>query len=329
MINQRLKNQCFFIPLWIAFFVLHVMIGLVGAQQAMNDNIHQTHYEDGTLKTEETLRDGSRDGVYKSYYLSGSIKSTGNYRAGKKDGLFKKFYENGQMMFKAVYRMGKIVDMIKMYDDEGRLIDEWDAEKEPTGIKRSKPFLQKLTLDKKGAHAVFDLQKEYYLNGNLKAEKFYKNSQLDGIQKEYDEQGNLKFSLTYQDGQLILQEDFSEEGALSLDAPSDLLECFALLEKTFNESELIYIKEAIEEELRDQDYFLKDKVWSLWTNTPLTEYFRDLGIYHPDDMGSIVFVSFRRHLNNEEMRLDQQIKGVQHYWESIASGQDKKKFRAE
>jgi len=101
------------------------------------------------------------------------------------------------------------------------------------------------------------------------------------------------------------------------------------MEKTFNESELIHIKEAAEDELRDYNYFLKEKVWFLWTNTPLTEYFRDLGIYHPDDMGSIVFVSFGRYLSNEDMHLDRQIKGVQRYWESMATGQDKKKFPSE
>ena len=42
--------------------------------------------------------------------------------------------------------------------------------------------------------------KEYYNNGKLKFEGFYKNNKRDGIGKEYYDNGKLKFEGEYKDG---------------------------------------------------------------------------------------------------------------------------------
>ncbi|MCK5215698.1 MAG: toxin-antitoxin system YwqK family antitoxin [Candidatus Omnitrophica bacterium] len=313
---MTMKFLC--VKIILLFPAIHLSAGLLYAQQNVENNINTTYYDDGDVKEEETLKDSKREGVFKSYYAGGQVKSVGYYRAGKRDGLFKKFYENGQLMFKAQYRAGAIEGNIEMFDVEGDLVRKWDAKERQDVPIKSLPSLRGRIFDEGDEDAVFDLQKEYYKDGTLKAEKFYKNSKLEGVQKKYDKDGNLRMTLTYQDGKLVHQEGADARGEFSFGTPSDLVECFSVLQKMLTEHEIQQVKRAAPEELRDNKFFLKNKVWSLWTDTPLTDYFRDLGIYHPDDMGSIVFLTFQKYLNNEEMQLDKHIEYFQNYWQKMA-----------
>lgn len=55
--------------------------------------------------------------------------------------------------------------------------------------------------------------------------------------------------------------------------------------------------------------------WKLWAGTSdLSQYFRDLGILHPDDISSIIFTSLHRKLNEVDIDLESQIKYYQEYW---------------
>ena len=47
------------------------------------------------------------------------------------------------------------------------------------------------------------LYKDYYENGVLKKEEFYKNGKLEGVVKGYHRDGDLKFETSYSNGQLI------------------------------------------------------------------------------------------------------------------------------
>ena len=313
---MTMKPLC--VKIILLFPAIHLSAGLLYARQNVENNINTMYYDNGDVKEEETLKDGKREGVFKSYYAGGQVKSVGYYRAGKRDGLFKKFYENGQLMFKAQYRAGAIEGNIEMFDVEGDLVRKWDAKERRDVPVKSPPSSQGRIFDEGDEDAVFDLQKEYYKDGTLKAEKFYKNSKLEGVQKKYDKDGNLRMTLTYQDGKLVHQEGADARGEFSFGTPSDLVECFSVLQKMLTEHEIQQVKRAAPEELRDNKFFLKNKVWSLWTDTPLTDYFRDLGIYHPDDMGSIVFLTFQKYLNNEEMQLDKHIEYFQNYWQKMA-----------
>lgn len=58
--------------------------------------------------------------------------------------------------------------------------------------------------------------------------------------------------------------------------------------------------------------------WGLWTkDSPLVKYFNDKGIYHGDDMSSIILVSVYRKINGKEIDLDGQIKEIRDYWEKV------------
>ena len=47
--------------------------------------------------------------------------------------------------------------------------------------------------------------------------------------------------------------------------------------------------------------------WGLLSESPLKDYFNELGIYRPDDMCEIIIVSLHRHLNNEDICLEDQV----------------------
>lgn len=314
-----MRNKKFILHIFILVSALAVPAVPATAQQTSEDPSGLLSGRDGN-SGEIAGQEGRKEGVFKSYYNDGNLRSVGNYRAGKRDGLFKKFYENGQLMFKANYRADAIEGEIEMYDEEGNLIRKWEADEPPKETLQPKPSYPGI-FPNDDSDAVFDLQKEYYKDGTLKAEKFYKNRKLEGIQKEYDRNGRLKQTLTYQDGELIDQEEYAGQDKSPLGSPTNLVECFAVLQRILTPQEVEQIKRAAPEELSDKEYFLKNKAWSLWTDTPLTDYFRDLGIYHPDDMGSIIFTSFQRFLNNEEMQLDKQIKHFQTFWHDVAEAE--------
>ena len=54
--------------------------------------------------------------------------------------------------------------------------------------------------------------------------------------------------------------------------------------------------------------------WSLWQDTPLTRWFRSIGISHADDMSAIITISFCRKVRRGRHSLDDQVKHYQEYW---------------
>lgn len=57
--------------------------------------------------------------------------------------------------------------------------------------------------------------------------------------------------------------------------------------------------------------------WDLWKGkNGLSRFFKSKGIFHPDDMSSIILTSFHRELNNNPIDLASQIKYYKSYWEN-------------
>lgn len=56
--------------------------------------------------------------------------------------------------------------------------------------------------------------------------------------------------------------------------------------------------------------------WRLWGETKLVKHFREMGVFHPDDMSSIILDSYQRRLKGEQIKLEEQIKYYQDYWET-------------
>jgi hypothetical protein len=55
--------------------------------------------------------------------------------------------------------------------------------------------------------------------------------------------------------------------------------------------------------------------WGLWGDSPLTRFFARLGIYHADDMSSIINQAFARRLRDEPIELDKLVQYFRDYWE--------------
>ena len=58
--------------------------------------------------------------------------------------------------------------------------------------------------------------------------------------------------------------------------------------------------------------------WGLWSGSRLAQYFRQLGIHHPDDMSGIILTSFWRYLHGQETKLDKQVEEYKEYWRKSA-----------
>jgi hypothetical protein len=102
--------------------------------------------------------------------------------------------------------------------------------------------------------------------------------------------------------------------------PKDLEDCFVQINSFWNDSTKIKVKNWEEKEFAGKVHFgfgmwMRNN-WRLWGGSRLSKYFNDLGVYHPDEMSGIILDSYHRHLNNKEIKLEEQIKYYQDYWEN-------------
>ncbi len=62
--------------------------------------------------------------------------------------------------------------------------------------------------------------------------------------------------------------------------------------------------------------------WGLWRgDTPIYKYFDKLGISYPEDISSIILVSYHRYLNKRKIKLKQQIAETKAYWKKVKQKQ--------
>ncbi len=107
--------------------------------------------------------------------------------------------------------------------------------------------------------------------------------------------------------------------------PKNLEECFIELKKILPEGALEKFKNTKEDEAVVNAHFgLGIWIRNEWirnrpgeSQRPLKKYFSDIGIYHPDDMSSIILRSFHRYLNSKDIKLEQQVNYYQEYWEKV------------
>lgn len=54
--------------------------------------------------------------------------------------------------------------------------------------------------------------------------------------------------------------------------------------------------------------------WGLWSGGPLKNWFKSIGIYHPDDMSGIILKAFKRKIMNQPYDLKSDVKHYQDFW---------------
>lgn len=110
--------------------------------------------------------------------------------------------------------------------------------------------------------------------------------------------------------------------------PTDLEDCFKELKKMLPAELVEKMKSGPEKEMIKYHHGLGTWLrnnWGLWGGSRLREYFKKLGLAHPDDMSSVVLNSFWRHLNNKPLKVDEQVKYYQEYWKKMKEKNAKKK----
>ncbi|WP_430613213.1 DUF6794 domain-containing protein [Flavobacterium sp. JP2137] len=111
--------------------------------------------------------------------------------------------------------------------------------------------------------------------------------------------------------------------------PKNLEDCFVQINSFWNDSIKIQVKNWGEKEFSGKVHlgfgmWMRNN-WRLWGGSRLSKYFNDLGIYDPDDMSGIILDSYHRNLNNREIKLEEQIKYYQEYWENSKKEEFKRK----
>lgn len=93
--------------------------------------------------------------------------------------------------------------------------------------------------------------------------------------------------------------------------PKTIEECFEVLDKTMPNNEIQLIKTLQEDSIcyhkefkHKTDFF---HAWKIYGGSQLTKYFNKKGLYGEYEIYNTILVSYHRYLNNEEIKLDEQI----------------------
>ncbi len=101
--------------------------------------------------------------------------------------------------------------------------------------------------------------------------------------------------------------------------PANLEDCFIQIDSFWDDSTKLEVKQWTEVEFSGKAHmgfgmWMRNN-WQLWGGSRLSKYFNNLGIYHPDDMSRIILQSYHRYLLGKDIKLEEQIKFYQDYWQ--------------
>jgi hypothetical protein len=127
------------------------------------------------------------------------------------------------------------------------------------------------------------------------------------------------FCLSVYGQKLFEKSEKSKTSAETIYIPIDLNDCLKQLDSMFADSIKTKIKTLTEDEFSGRYHlgfgmWMRNN-WGLWKGSRLSKYFNSIGVYHPDDMTGIIFDSYHRQLTGHEIKLNEQVKYYQDYWE--------------
>ena len=139
-----------------------------------------------------------------------------------------------------------------------------------------------------------------------------------GIRFEFEKNKTIK-KIIIEESHLEGQNDFTfYEYIEGYYIPKNLNECYLEFDKILDKKRIEEIKKISEEEFTANSHFglglFVRNNWALWKGSRLYVFFKEKGITHPDDMSGIVLKSYHRNLNGIDVKLDEQIKYYQEYW---------------
>ena len=96
-----------------------------------------------------------------------------------------------------------------------------------------------------------------------------------------------------------------------LPIPKTLNKCFVLLDKTLSDDEINLAKTLPEDSIYDNSAFKYGTdffhAWKLYDGSRLTKYFNKLGLYGSHPIYNTILISYHRYLNNDSIKLDEQV----------------------
>lgn len=112
------------------------------------------------------------------------------------------------------------------------------------------------------------------------------------------------------------------------ETPADFEECLKFLDTRTSEKMKEWIRCLPDHEFSGKVHhgygmYLRNN-WGLWAFSDLAKNLYEMGIFHPDDMTTIILTSFQRRLKGEDIKLQEQIKYHQDYWRKHGSSIDLK-----
>ena len=169
-------------------------------------------FEDGNLQLQAAYVEGKKEGKLCEWYANKQMKTKWNLKNDELDGVQMQWHPDGQLKMQVVYQEGKKQGEYKMWDLEGDLVFQANYQAdEPVG-----EFKSYFAKNKPKEICYFNHEgqregrsQEFYENGNLKFESFYKANKLDGESKGWYEDGTLNFLRRFKEGLPVgRQEEF-------------------------------------------------------------------------------------------------------------------------
>lgn len=118
-----------------------------------------------------------------------------------------------------------------------------------------------------------------------------------------------------------------------IDLPKDLDEAVLYFQQHWTQAELDSFKnkpekDAVIELHRGTGMWIRNNWVYGDRDTALRNYFKDLGVYAPDDISSIILTSLHRTLNKRDVELQKQVEFYKAYWQPIIDCNKKQKAQA-
>ncbi|MHC4086983.1 MAG: DUF6794 domain-containing protein [Planctomycetota bacterium] len=107
--------------------------------------------------------------------------------------------------------------------------------------------------------------------------------------------------------------------------PKDIEDSFRELKTILTDEDLKKFKES--DTLVDYHFGLGMWIrnnWGLWSQSRLSIYFNDMGVFHPDDMSGIILACFHRHLNGQDIKFKEEVETHVKYWEEVEKFEKRK-----
>lgn len=148
--------------------------------------------------------EGARQGEWVWYYPNGKIKEVANYKNGILQGENRGFYESGRLKYETSLANDELEGEYRYYNEKGALLQKKHfTAGELDGIYEAYfavgEELPEFYIPYKKGKAE-DKFFEYYANGDVYMEKFFKNGKLHGVEKQYNFNKSLFSEILYENG---------------------------------------------------------------------------------------------------------------------------------